>query len=175
MPDAICLRWDELTEDVRADLQGKLAGLYNAESDKAAFESLVVDKQQALLLLYRRIEQLDLWQAVHQVENVYGLGGVGMNFAAWPMLASTLRRRRDFSTLFAKHPDTSGGFYERRRARAVLHFLYIEDKTRRWSVHFDLDNPIYSLASAFRHLRFEAFGGFKPDWKTIKAALDVMN
>src|SRR5262245_33133662 len=107
------LFWKDLAFDIRDQLTGKLKDLYGAQGDEAAFDLLPIDKQQALLLLLRRLGEKELWQTVRKVENVYGLGGVGMQFEAWPVLESTLRRRPDFTKLFAKHRRTSGGFYER--------------------------------------------------------------
>lgn len=165
------ITWRVLPKATRADLTGRLRGLYQAPTDEGAFDSLALDKQQALLLLYRRMNELGLWRVVRSVENVYGRGGVGMSFAAWPVVLSTLGRRRDFTRLFANHRDTSGGFYERGRGQAVLHFLYVEGETRQWAVHFDLYSPVHSPASAFRHLRHEALGGVTPNWQMIGATL----
>jgi hypothetical protein len=167
------LHWRELPADVRAALAGRLAGLWRAPTDEAAFDSLGIDKQQALLLLLRRIQQKDLWHVMRKVTNVYGVGGVGMSFDAWPFVVSTLTQRTDFTRLFANHKDTTGGFYERGRATAVLHFLYRDkpEMPREWFVHFDLYSPVHSLASVFNHVRHEALGGMTPDWRAIKTAL----
>ena len=70
--------------------------------------------------------------------------------------------------LFANHRDCSGGFYEKGRPRAVLHFLYQNGEPRKWYVHFDLFSPVYSPRSAANHLRHEVVRKFRPDWKTIK-------
>ncbi len=94
-----------------------------------------------------------------------------MSFSAWPLIESTLSRRKDFTRLFANHKDTSGGFYEKGRAEAVLHFLYQEGKPRRWHVHFDLYSPVHSVASAAKHLRYEFLGKLCPDWKKIEQCL----
>jgi len=166
------LRWRALPGATRCEFVGKLRELYQAPTDESAFDSLALDKQQALMLLYRRLRELKLWHLVRSVENVYGEGGVGMSFAAWPVILSTLRRRPDFTRLFANHRDTAGGFYERRRAVAVLHFLYVEGKTgRSWTVHFDLHSPVYSPSSAWRHMCYEALGGVTPDWRRISESL----
>ncbi|HEX8180499.1 MAG TPA: hypothetical protein VF525_13210 [Pyrinomonadaceae bacterium] len=169
------LHWPDLAPDLRAALAGRLAGLWNWSTDEVVFDNLGVDKQQALLLLVRRIRQKELWPVVRRVTNVYGGRGegVGLGFDAWPVIASTLKRRPDFTQWFANHKDTTGGFYERGRATAVLHFLYVDKPgaPREWFVHFDLYSPVHSPASALQHLRHEAFGGYKPDWQTIKAAL----
>ncbi|MBA3320442.1 MAG: hypothetical protein H0T45_03225 [Pyrinomonadaceae bacterium] len=165
------LRWRALPGATRVDFASKLRDLYQAPTDESAFDSLALDKQQTLLLLYRRLRELKLWHVVRSVENVYGEGGVGMNFAAWPVILSTLRRRPDFTRLFANHRNTAGGFYERRRATAVLHFLYVEGATRSWAVHFDLHSLVYSPISAWRHVRYEALGGVTPDWRMIGESL----
>jgi hypothetical protein len=171
--DGARLSWQSLPADYRAALAGRLAGLWGAPTDEAAFDSLAVDKQQALLLLLRRLLQLDLWSVVRKVTNVYGEGGVGMAFDAWPVVASTLARRPDFTRRFANHRDTTGGFYERGRGAGVLHFLYVDrpEQPRAWAVHFDLHSPVHSLLSALRHLRHEMFGRQTPDWRAIKDAL----
>lgn len=167
------LHWRGLPVDARAALARRLDGLYGAEGDESAFDALEFDKQRALLIFVRRLDSLGLWHAVARVENVYGTGGVGMNFEAWPFLVSTLRRRRrDFTALFAAHRDTTGGFRERRPKRASLHFLYrAEGSRRRWSVHFDLYNPLASPMSAWRHVYHETLRAAVPDWRAIESAL----
>ncbi len=165
------LRWHELSVETLEALEGKLKGLYGAARDDMAFENLAVDKQQALLLVMHRLRELDLWRQVRRVENVYGVGGVGMNFSAWPELASALRGRRDFTTRFARHRDNQGGFIELGRAAASLHFLYTDAGERRWSVHFDLYNPWSSPLNACRHLLYEKLMGVVPDWRAIRKAL----
>jgi len=161
------LRWDQLTSATRELLQGKLAGLWGAASDAAAFDSWPIDKQQAMLLLLDRMQAKGLWHVVKRVTNVYGEGGVGLKFEAWPMIESTLSRHRDFTRLMANHKDTTGGFYERSRGEAVLHFLFQEGEPRTWYVHFDLYSPVHSPGSAFRHLRHEFLGKVRPDWQMI--------
>lgn len=172
--EAARLCWAELQADTRAALAGRLVDLWGAASDRAAFDALALDKQRALLLLLRRLRRLELWQMVRRVTNVYGTGGVGMSFDAWPIVLSTLRRRSDFTRLFAKHRDTTGGFYERGRAAAVLHFLYVDrpQAERAWAVHFDLYSPVHSLLSLLRHVRHELLARMTPDWRAITAALD---
>ncbi|MFN2511317.1 MAG: hypothetical protein ABR568_07715 [Pyrinomonadaceae bacterium] len=165
------LRWRELTAEARDALTGKLVGLWGAVSDEAAFESLTEDKQQALLLVLSRMRAKDLWHLVRSVDNVYGEGGVGIGFTAWPLMQSTLTRRKDFTRRFANHKDTSGGYYEKGRAEVVLHFLFQEGSPRKWFVHFDLYSPVHSLGSAGRHLRYEFLGKMCPDWKVIKQYL----
>lgn len=173
-PDAgVTLRWHDLSRDLRESLSGKLVGLWNAASDGEAFDALSEDKQQALLLFQKRFLAKDLWQLVRRIENVYGEGGVGLDFRAWPMIESTLSRRSDFTRRWAKRKGTEGGFYERTQRRAALHILYHEGPPRLWHAHFDLHNPVNSLASALRHVRTEYFGGLRPDWRTIKRALEA--
>jgi hypothetical protein len=165
------LRWRELTYEARDALTGKLVGLWGAVSDEAAFDSLTEDKQQALLLIFSRMQAKDLWHLVRSIDNVYGEGGVGIGFTAWPLIQSTLSRRKDFTRRFANHKDTSGGFYEKGRAQVVLHFLFQEGSPRKWYVHFDLYSPVHSFGSARKHLRYEFLGKVCPDWKMIREYL----
>lgn len=167
------LGWRDLPADVRDALTGKLVGLWGAASDEAAFDSLAEDKQQALLLVLIRMRAKELWHLVKSVENVYGEGGVGIGFAASPMTQSTLASRRDFTRRFANHNDTSGGFYEKGRGDAVLHFLFQDGNPQKWYVHFDLYSPVHSPVSAVRHLRHEFIGKVCPDWKMIKKCFEV--
>ena len=118
------LTWADLSGATREMLSGKLAGLWGAESDAAAFDSWPLDKKHALLLLLRRMDAKKLWHLVKRITNVYGEGGVGLQFEAWPMIESTLSRRNDFTRMMANHKDTTGGFYEKQRAAAVLHFAF---------------------------------------------------
>lgn len=161
------LTWSKLPAATRELLAGKLAGLWNAPSDAEAFDSWALDKRQALLLLVQRLYAKDLWTLVKRVTNVYGEGGVGLEFEAWPMIESTLLRRRDFTRRFANHHDTTGGFYEKDRDTAILHFLFQEGEPRRWYVHFDLYSPVHSPGSALKHFRHEMLGKIKPDWRMI--------
>ena len=163
------LKWQDLPFAKRELLQGKLAGLWGYASDAAAFESWTVDKQQALILLLDRLQAKGLWHLVKRITNVYGEGGVGLQFEAWPMIESTLTRRRDFTRLMANHKDTTGGFYERQRGEVILHFLFQEGEPRTWFVHFDLYSPVHSPRSAVRHLRHEFLGKVKPDWQMVAA------
>src|SRR5687768_14503148 len=165
------LKWEDLTPGTRELLQGKLAGLWDAPTDAVAFDSWPIDKQQALLLLLDRMHAKGLWQVVKKVTNVYGEGGVGLQFEAWPMIESTLRRRRDFTRLFANHKDTKGGFYEKQRGDAVLHFLFQEGEPRKWYVHFDLYSPVHSPGSMWKHFRQEFVGKVTPDWRMISKCL----
>lgn len=167
------LAWADLSEQTKDLLTGKLAGLWGAASDRAAFDSWPLDKQQALLLLLKRMHAKKLWHLVKRITNVYGEGGVGLQFEAWPMIESTLTRRNDFTRLMANHKDTHGGFYEKKRAAAVLHFLFQEGAPRTWYVHFDLYSPIHSPGSAWKHLRHEFMGKVKPDWRMIEKFLDT--
>jgi hypothetical protein len=166
------LLWSELAPELRDALSGKLIGLWDAATDEAAFDALSVDKQQALLLLLKRLQAKQVWHLIRNITNVYGEGGVGIAFNCWPQLESTLSRRKDFTRLWARHRDTSGGFYEKLRASAVLHFLYVNATPRRWYVHFDLYSPVHSAASAFRHVRYEFIRKVTPDWRMIKEALE---
>jgi len=159
--------WTELPANTRELLTGKLAGLWGAATDAAAFDSWPLDKKQGMLLLLERLESKGLWHLVKRVTNVYGEGGVGLGFEAWPMVESTLSRRDDFTRFLANHKGTSGGFYERKRREAILHFLFQEGEPRRWYVHFDLYSPVYSLASALKHFRYELLGKLRPDWRMI--------
>ena len=161
------LKWEELTPATRELLQGRLAGLWDAPSDAAAFDSWPIDKQQALLMLLDRMQAKGLWHVVKRITNVYGEGGVGLQFEAWPMIESMLTRRRDFTRLMANHKDTTGGFYERKRGEAILHFLFQDGEPRTWYVHFDLYSPVHSPGSAFKHLRHEFLGKVRPDWQMI--------
>ncbi len=165
--------WVDLSRETKEFLKGKLAGLWGAETDEAAFNSWTPDKKYALLLLLNRIRAKELWHLVKRIENVYGEGGVGLQFEAWPMIHWTLSRRKDFTRRFANHKDTSGGFYEKGRAEAVLHFLYQDGQPRKWYVHFDLYSPVHSPGSAWKHLQHEFLGKIKPDWHMIAKSLNL--
>ena len=169
--DVSPLRWTELSGDLRESLTGRLVGLWGARTDEEAFDALAIDKQQTLLLILSRLREKNLWRAVKQLTNIYGDGGVGIEFTPWPMIESILSRRKDFTRRLASHKDTSGGFYERDRPEAALHFLYVDENPRKWYVHFDLYSPVYSAGSAFRHLRHEFIGDAKPDWRSIQKRL----
>lgn len=165
------LNWRNLSLETREALSGKLSGLWGAGSDEEAFDSLTMDKQLALLLVFQRMREKSIWSVVRKIQNAYGEGGVGIDFEAWPLIEATLSRRRDFTRLFANHRNASGGFYEKGRGEAVLHFLYQEGAPRRWYVHFDLYSPVHSMGSAVKHFRHEYLGKLKPDWRMIERAL----
>jgi len=167
------VQWADLSRETKELLKRKLAGLWGAETDETAFDSWTVDKKYALLLLLKRMRAKELWHLVKRVNNVYGEGGVGLQFEAWPMIESTLARRPDFTRRFANHKDTSGGFYEKDRAEAVLHFLFQEGQPRQWYVHFDLYSPVHSPGSAWKHLRHEFLSKTKPGWRQIAKSLNV--
>lgn len=172
-PSVSQLKWNDLTRDNREALTGKLRGLWGAPGDAVAFDSLAVDKQQALLLVLTRMQATNLWSAVKRVTNIYGEGGVGIAFDAWPIIKSMLERSRAFTKRFANHKNTTGGFYEKRRAASVLHFLYVDGEPRIWEVHFDLHSPVHSPASAWQHLRHEFIGKVTPDWQMIRKGLET--
>ena len=149
---------------------GKLEGLYGWGTDEEVYAALPVDKRAALLLLAKRLTQVDLWRAVGRIVNVYGLGGVGLYFAALVNLESELRLRKDFTRHFARHRDNTGGFLEKYRRHASLHFLYIDppEGERQWHAHLDLYGPMGSVSTTARHLLHERFGKFRPDWRIMK-------
>jgi hypothetical protein len=165
------LSWRELPLDERDALARRLIDLYGAHDDEEAFDALAVDKQQALLLLMQRMRDLSLWDSVRRVSNVYGEGGVGMNFHARRELLAELRARKDFTKRLARHRENEGGFLERGTAKASLHFLYQVRDEMLWAVHFDLYNVWSSPMGALRHLVYEKLGGRKPDWREIRAAI----
>ena len=169
------LRWKDLSRGHREALTGKLAGLWGVPGDEEAFDCLPIDCQQALLLILSRFGAKDLWQSVMKITNIWGEGGVGFEFTAWPMIESTLARRKDFTRLFARHLDSDGGFFEKGRAKSVMHFLYVDGTPREWSFHFDLYNPLHSPISAWKHLRHEVFSKVKPDWRMIQQGLHSGN
>lgn len=163
--------WKDLSDDMREALTGKLAGLWGAASDEEAFNSCAVDKQQTLLIMASRLQAKNLWHVIRKIDNVYGEGGVGLGFSAWPVVESTLRARKDFTRFLANHSDTTAGFYEKGRSDAVLHFLFVEGTPRKWYVHFDLYSPVHSPLSALKHLRYEFIGKMTPDWRMIQQCL----
>ena len=162
--------WRELSLETRTALERKLEGLYGATRDDEAFDYLVLDKQQALLMLLRRLSELGLWNTVARIENVYGEGGVGMDFKAWPFLLASLKSHKAFTSRLAKHHNNSGGFMEVGRARGSLHFCYVDGAVRQWAVHFDIYNPWASPLNAWRHLLHEKLLNEAAHWKTIAAS-----
>lgn len=156
------------------DFRGKLAGLYGWGEDEEVYATLPIDKRAALLLISRRLIQVDLWRAVGRIVNVYGLGGVGLYFEAKIDLESELERRRDFTRHFARHRDNTGGFQEKHRRHASLHFLYIDppQAEREWHVHLDLYGPMGSFLTTTRHLYHERWRKFRPDWRMMKEFVD---
>lgn len=171
-PHTETLVWANLDQETRAALDNKLEGLYGYGPTPAAFDTIPVDKQQALLLLMRRLMALKLWDAVRRIDNIYGEGGVGMYFTAWPFLESALRSRKDFTRFLARHSDNSGGFLEKSRVKATLHFLYLDKGERHWHVHFDLHGPWGSPQSITRHLLKEKLLAQHPDWRAIAPFFD---
>jgi hypothetical protein len=171
--EATALLWQDLPGDTREALAGKLSGLWGAPTDEAAFNNCAVDKQQTLLIMVSRLQAKNLWQVIRKIDNVYGEGGVGLGFSAWPFVKSTFSRRKDFGSFLANHKGTTGGFYEKGRADAVLHFLYVDGKPEKWYVHFDLYSPVYSPVSALKHLRYEFVGKLTPDWRMIQRHLNA--
>jgi len=165
------ISWRDLPDHLREALTGKLSGLWGAVSDEAAFDGFAADKQQALLLVISRLIAKELWQVIYKIDNVYGEGGVGIGFTGTPIILTTLRGRRDFTRFLAKHTGTSGGFYEKGRGSAVLHFIYRDGEPQKWYLHFDLYSPVHSLVSAFKHLRYERLGKVRPDWRMIQERL----
>lgn len=167
---AVPATWTELPESIRRGLRGKLTGVYGSGDDETAFAAATQDKREALVLLMRRLTGIDLWKHVGKIVDVYGEGGVGMYFSAASDLRSALRSRSDFSRMFARHGDNSGGFLERNRRRAALHFLYIDssDGNRDWHVHLDFYGPIGSLFSIAQHLYYERWQKFIPNWEIMK-------
>lgn len=165
--------WQDLPEVAREALTGKLSGLWGATSDETAFNALTIDKQQTLLIIVARLQEKGLWHVIRKIDNVYGEGGVGIGFAAWPLIESTLRARKDFTRLMANHKDTTGGFYEQGRGDAILHFLYVEGQPRKWYLHFDLFSPVHSPVSAYKHLRHEFIGKLTPNWRMIQERFDA--
>lgn len=171
--EATPLLWQDLSGATREALAGKLSGLWGAVTDEAAFNNCAVDKQQTLLIMVSRLQAKGLWQVIRKIDNVYGEGGVGISFLAWPFVKSTLAGRKDFARFLANHKGTTGGFYEKGRADAILHFLYVDGKPEKWYVHFDLYSPVYSPVSALKHLRYEFLGKLTPDWRMIQRHLNA--
>lgn len=166
--------WNALSDEDRARYENKLSGLYGHAGDEAAYNALTVDKQEALQLISARLTASDLWQFVGSIVNVYGAGGVGMYFSPRGDLESELRRRREFTGRFARHHDNTGGFLEKGRKVASLHFLYIDPEKgeRDWHVHLDLYGGWGSIVTALEHLYWERWRKFRPDWRVMKQWVD---
>jgi hypothetical protein len=170
--DAPALRWDDLTEEARAQLSGRLGGLYGREGDGAAFDALPADKQRALLIFARRFARFGLGESVKRVTNVYGEGGVGIEFVAAEDFEAAVSSHPRFTPRFAGHGrETAGGFYERRRASAALHFLRTRAAPDQWAAHFDLHGPLAGPVSFLRHLWHEVLMGRTPGWRSVLSAL----
>lgn len=168
------LKWPALESSARLAFECTLEGLYGCASSEAAFEALPRDKQQALLILNGRLHIHNLWQHILRVENVYGLGGVGMSFTAGPNFHAALARHRSFLSVFASDKRPAISFRETCRRRAALHFVGCRrapQHARIWFVHFDYHNPLHSPAGAWRHIFFEHLRRDTPDWQTIDKAL----
>jgi hypothetical protein len=165
------LAWEELTDELRAALAGRLVGLYGEPDDARAFDALAEEKQRALLIFVRRLTYLKLWAHVLRVTNVYGVGGVGLAFVADAELKERLARGRGFTSRFAAHRDAAEGFFELGRRRATLHFLHARRGASDWTVHFDLYSPLADPLSALRHLWRERLRGRTPSWEEITASL----
>jgi hypothetical protein len=162
--------WAELSEQERDRYQGRIGGIYGHEGDEAAYNALANDKQEALKLISGRLIRTGLWQYVGRIVNVYGVGGVGMYFGALGDLDADLERRREFTRWFARHHDNSGGFLERGRKHASLHFLYIDPPAgeRQWHVHLDLYGGWGSVITAVQHLYWERLRKYRPDWRIMR-------
>jgi hypothetical protein len=163
------LSWRTLPPAKQLALAGKLDGLYNYETTEVAFGNLSVDKQQALLLLLKQFLHLQIWDHVRRIENVYGIGGVGMNFIAWPSFLETIGWHKEFSRRFAKRPGNDGGFRERRVRFGGLHILYKgTGEARKWDAHFDMYNPLFSPANTARHVWNEVIKSHAPNWEMVR-------
>jgi hypothetical protein len=166
------LRWEQLSPARRQALAGKIEGLYGQTDAPEAFNRLETDKQQALLLLLKRFHQLDLWPHVRSIGNVFGVGGVGMNFTAWPSFLEALRWHPEFTRRLAKRRSSDGGFREKRVRQCGLHILYTDKETERnWDAHFDRYNPIFSPVNTARHIWNEVLNSRAPDWREVKEYL----
>jgi hypothetical protein len=162
------LKWRDLSDDTRAALSGKLAGLFGWAETNSVFESLAVERQQALLLILQRMQELRLWDSVHFVTNVYGEGGVGINFVSWPNLRSILTRRADFTTRLAGHRNNEGGFRERKKKSGpALHMVIVKREGNLWAAHFDLYDPLLSVKDFWRHIYRESWRRQLPNWRQI--------
>jgi hypothetical protein len=164
--------WKDLPAGVREALTGKLAGLWQHPTDEDFFNWCPVDKQQTLLIMASRLMAKGLWHPVEKITDVWGVHGVGIKFIPAAGVLGMLRSRKDFTRFMARHKGTTGGFYEKGRGDAVLHFIYTDGDPQEWGIHFDLYSPLHSLPSIFKHLRYEFLGHLFPDWQMIKDRLD---
>lgn len=166
--------WAEISGEQKERYVNKLNGLYGWGDDEAVYNALPRDKQEALDLLSEQLIRADLWQHVGRIVNVYGQGGVGMYFTAPSDLESELEGRRQFTRKFARHRDNTGGFLEKGRRHASLHFLYLDPPSgeREWHVHLDLYGGWGSISTALQHLYYERWRKFRPDWKIMKASVE---
>jgi hypothetical protein len=166
--DAPRLLWSQLRADTRAALSNKLNGLFGWSRTDEVFDSLAQNRQQALLLILRRFQELSLWETVRMITNVYGEGGVGIEFNSWPLLRTTLDRRRDFTRLLAGHRNNEGGFRERKKTSGpALHVVMVDRANHRWAAHFDLYDPLSSVLNLWRHLYLEGWRRQLPVWRQI--------
>ena len=170
MEQSAASTWAELSEQERSRYRDKLGGIYGYNGDESAYNSLTQDKHEALRLISERLVRADLWQYVGRIVNVYGCGGVGLYFSPVGDLEAELDRRREFTRWFARHHDNTGGFLEKRRKHASLHFLYIDppEGEREWHVHLDLYGGWGSLITAVQHLYWERWKKYRPDWRTMR-------
>jgi hypothetical protein len=169
------LSWNSLSKEERLLLKGRLLGLYGQWSDDTAFDSLSIDKQQALLMLMGRFDRLGLWRRVMRIENVYGEGGVGIGFTASNDFMTCIQLNPSFTSKFATHRNTEAGFLERGRRSAALHLLYARSDKDLWEAHFDLYSPVGSVLSAIMHLIKEKLAKKTPNWLEIKEALSAID
>jgi len=161
------LTWVQLQTSTKAALSGKLNGLFGWPRTDEVFDSLEVNRQQALLLLLRRLQDCNLWEYVRVISNVYGEGGVGIEFTAWPGLRAALSRRRNFTGRLAGHRNNEGGFRERRKDGPVLHVVMVEMAERRWAAHFDFYDPLSGPSGLWRHIYRESWRRELPSWHHI--------
>ncbi len=174
MGDRAPSTWAELSEPERDRYGAKLSGIYGHEGDEPAYNTLTPDKHEALRLICDRLIHADLWRYVGRIVNVYGVGGVGMYFRPLGDLAAELDRRREFTRWLARHHDNTGGFLEKGRKHASLHFLYIDppEGERQWHVHLDLYGGWGSVITAVQHLYWERWKKYRPDWQVMKQWAD---
>ena len=163
------LSWKELPANIRRALDGPLNGLYQHARAADAFNALTEDKQQALRMLTKCFLTLELWPHVRSVGNVWGEGGVGMNFTAWPSFLETLRWHRKFSRRLAQRPGQDGGFRETHVKHGGLHILFKgRGESRLWDAHFDMYNPLFSPSNTVLHVWNEVINSKTPDWQMVE-------